>query len=46
LIFLKWLKTADLISFALTVSSDEWQSKAQFNLQSLGENKPVTVLKA
>jgi len=23
----------------LIISSDEWQSKAQFNLQSLGENK-------
>ena len=23
----------------ITLSSDEWQSKAQFNLQGLGENK-------
>jgi len=27
------------LSFALIISSDEWQSKAQFNLQSLEENK-------
>jgi len=33
------LKTSDFLSFALTKSSDEWQSKAQSNTLSLGENK-------
>jgi len=28
-----------LSSFALIISSNEWQSKAKYNLQSLGENK-------
>jgi len=28
-----------LLSFALVINSDESQSKAQINLQSLGENK-------
>jgi len=36
---LKQLKTFDFLSFALIISSDESQSKAQFNLQSLGENR-------
>jgi len=30
----------DFLSFALIISSDESQSKAQFNLQSLGEKFP------
>jgi len=38
-LILKWLKTSDFFSFAFITSSDELQSKAQFNLQSLGENK-------
>jgi len=38
LTFLKWLKISDFLSFALIISSDESQSKAQFNLQNL-ENK-------
>jgi len=33
------LKTFDFLSFALIISSDESQSKAQFNPLSLGENK-------
>jgi len=33
------LKTSDFLSFAPIISSDESQSKAQFNLQSLGENE-------
>jgi len=33
------LNTSDISSFALIISSDEWLSKTQFNLQSLGENK-------
>jgi len=33
------LKTSNFLSFALTISSDESQSKAQFNMQNLGENK-------
>jgi len=33
------LKTSDLLSFALIISSDEAQSKAQLNTLSLGENK-------
>jgi len=33
------MKTSDFLSFALIISNDEWQSKAQFNTQSLGENK-------
>ena len=37
--FLKLLKLFEFLSFALIISSDEWQSKAQFNLQSLGGNK-------
>jgi len=32
-------KTSGFLSFALIISSDEWQSKAQFNTLSLGENK-------
>jgi len=36
--FLKLLKLFEFLSFALIISSDEWQSKAQFNLQSLGES--------
>jgi len=32
LTFYKWLKTSDFISFALIISSDELQSKAQFNV--------------
>jgi len=39
LTFSKLLKTSDFLSFALIIGSDESQSKAQFNLQSLGENK-------
>jgi len=38
LTFSKLLKTSDFLSFALIIGSDESQSKAQFNLQSLGEN--------
>jgi len=37
--FLKSPKTSDILSFTVIISSDEWQSKAQFNLRSLGENK-------
>jgi len=37
--FLKQLKTFDFLSLARIISSDELQSKAQFNLQSLRENK-------
>jgi len=33
------MKTSDFLSFALIISSDESQSKAHFDLQSLGENK-------
>jgi len=33
------LKTLDFLSFALIISSDESQSKVQFNTLSLGENK-------
>ena len=33
------MKTCHFLSFALIISSDESQSKAHFNLQSLGENK-------
>jgi len=32
------LKTSDFLSFALIISSDESQSKAQFNTLRLGEN--------
>jgi len=32
-------KTSDFLSFALIISSDESQSKEQFNTLSLGENK-------
>jgi len=32
------LKTSDFLSFAL-ISNNKLQSKATFNLQSLGENK-------
>jgi len=39
LAFLKQLKTSVFLSFVLIISSDEWQSKTQFNLQSSGENK-------
>jgi len=39
LTFLKQLKNFDFLSFALIISSDESQSKAQINLQSVGENK-------
>jgi len=38
-------ETSDFLFFLLIISSDESQSKAQSNLQSLGENKTVTVLK-
>jgi len=31
------MKTSDFLSFALIISSDESQSKAHFDLQSLGE---------
>ena len=37
--FLKIVKTSDFLPFALIISSDESQSRAQFNLPSLGENK-------
>jgi len=33
------LKAYDFLSFVLIISSDESQSKAQFNLQNLGGNK-------
>jgi len=33
------LKTSDFLSFALVISSDELQGKAQFNTLSVGENK-------
>jgi len=33
------MKTSDFLSFALIMSSDKSQSKAHFDLQSLGENK-------
>ena len=33
------MKTFDFLSFALIISSDESQSKAHFDLQSLGEIK-------
>ena len=36
---LKIAKTSEFVSFALTISSDEPQSKAHFNLQNVGENK-------
>jgi len=39
LTFSKYLKTSDFLSFTLIRSSDESQSKAQFNQQNLGENK-------
>jgi len=39
LTFLKYLKTFDFSSFALIISSDELQSKAQFNWKSLWKNK-------
>jgi len=39
LAFSKWLTTSDFLLFALIISSDRSQSKAQFNLQSLGEHK-------
>jgi len=32
-------ETPDFLSFALIISSDESQGKAQFNMQRLGENK-------
>jgi len=32
------LKISDFLSFALIISSDESQSKVQFNTLSLGEN--------
>ena len=34
-----WLQTSEFLSFAHVINSNESQSKAQFNLQSLGENK-------
>jgi len=37
--FLRYLKTFDFLSFALITSSDEWQSKTRFNLQSLKANR-------
>jgi len=45
LAFLKSLKIYDFLSFALIISSDGSQSKAQFDLQSLEENRLVTMLK-
>jgi len=33
------LKTSDFLAFALIISNDKSQSKAQFNMQSLGGNK-------
>jgi len=36
--FKKYLKPSEFLSFAL-LSCDESQSKAKFNLQSLGENR-------
>jgi len=33
------MKPCDFLSFALIMSSDELQSKAHFDLQTLGENK-------
>jgi len=33
------LKISDFLSFGLIISSDETQSKVQFNTLSLGENK-------
>jgi len=33
------MKSCDFVSFTLIISSDESQSKAYFDLQSLGENK-------
>jgi len=39
------MKTSDFLSSALIISSEEPQSKAQFNLPSLGKIKVVIVLK-
>jgi len=39
------MKTPDFLSFAFITSSDASQSKAQFNLQTLGEIRLVTLLK-
>jgi len=44
LAFFKEVKTSDFVSFALVISSNESQSKAQFNLQNLGEIRLITVL--
>jgi len=33
------LNSSDFLSFALIITSDELQSKAQFSTQSLGEKK-------
>ena len=45
LTFLIQLKFSDFWSFALIISSDESQSKAQFNLKSVGKYKLVVMLK-